>query len=80
VTIRAISPNIDTSGCESVKLLFKNQFHSYGAGETIRIRFHYYDAHYAWWWAISDVQVTCSTAGEVPYNRIYLLPVLRHYP
>jgi len=48
------------------------------AGQAIRVRFHYYNAHYAWWWAIGDVEVTCTASLEEPYRYIYLPIVLRH--
>ena len=52
---------------------------SVAAGDTIRIRFHYYNAHYDWWWAVSDVNVMCGASAEDPYKYVYLPLVLRDY-
>jgi uncharacterized repeat protein (TIGR02543 family) len=36
--------------------------HLQGAS-SFRIRFHYYDANWEWWWAIDNVQVVCVLSG-----------------
>ncbi len=50
------------------------------AGQTIRVRFHYYNAHYDWWWAVRDVEVTCRAAVDNAYRYVYLPVVLRNWP
>jgi hypothetical protein len=37
---------------------------SFAAGQpNVKIRFHYYNANFEWWWAIDNVTVTCASSN-----------------